>query len=251
MLSTIYNTILTQPLFNLLVFFYNILWNDIGLAIVVVTVIIRLILYPSFQHQLKSQKRLQQIQPKVQEIREKHKDNPEKQSRAIWELHKTEGVNPLGSCLPIIIQLVVLIALYRVFREGLNGEALENLYSFVSNPGKINPVSLGFLNLADHNIWLAAVTGVVQFMQSKLMAAMQPKPQPGSDDKAAAMTSMMSKQFLYVFPILTVVIGAQLPAGLVLYWFITTLFSVVQQFTIMRKPLAPKTEVVKVENLNQ
>jgi YidC/Oxa1 family membrane protein insertase len=237
MFSNIYNTILSQPLFNLLVFFYNILWSDIGLAIIAVTVIIRLILYPSFQHQLKSQKRLQQLQPKMQEIKAKYKDSPEQQSRAMMELYKSEGVNPLGSCLPIIVQLIVLIALYRVFLTGLNGEALQNLYSFITNPGTIEPISFGFLDLSEKNIWLAAVTGIVQFIQSKLMASLQPKPKPGGgDDKAAMMSSMMTKQFLYVFPILTVVIGAQLPAGLVLYWLVTTLFSVGQHLIVMREP---------------
>jgi len=236
MLGDLYYAILTQPLLNLLIFFYNLV-GDIGLAIIIVTVIIRLILYPSFKHQLESQKRLQQLQPKVQELRERHKDDRQKQAQEQMELFKREGVNPLGSCLPIIVQLIVLIALYRVFLTGLNGEALAGLYSFMSNPGTIDPTTVFGFNLSERNIFLAVITGAVQFVQSKMMTKLQPKPSTSGSDQGAAMANMMSKQFLYVFPVLTVVIGSQLPAGLVLYWFATTLFSVLQQFLVMRKPV--------------
>jgi len=230
MFSQIYHTVLSEPLLNLLVFFYNLLFSDIALAIIAVTVLIRLILYPSFKHQLESQKKLSEIQPKLQELRDKHKDNPEAQSRAMMEFYKENKVNPFSSCLPMIVQLVILLALYRVFLTGLGGQGLPGLYSFIQDPSPIDTVTLG-VDLAQKNIVLAVITGAVQFVQSKLMTKFQPKPQSGGGqmDMAGAMT----KQMVYVFPIITIVIGAQLPGGLVLYWLITTLFAIGQQWIII------------------
>ncbi|PIR96665.1 MAG: hypothetical protein COT91_05380 [Candidatus Doudnabacteria bacterium CG10_big_fil_rev_8_21_14_0_10_41_10] len=234
MLSNIYHTILVSPLLNLLVFFYNLLWSDIGLAIIAVTVLVRLILYPSFKHQLESQKKLSELQPQLQELRKKHKDDKEAQSKAMMDFYKNNKVNPFGSCLPMLIQLVILFALYRVFLTGLNGEILNQLYSFVPNPGEINPVSLGFINLAESSLVLAVITGIAQFFQSKLMTKFTPKSVKNGKDAGGMMTNMMSTQFVYIFPVITVVIGMRLPSGLVIYWLITTLFAVGQQYFIMR-----------------
>jgi YidC/Oxa1 family membrane protein insertase len=228
-----------QPLLNLLVFLYNILWGDIGLAIIAITVIIRLILYPSFKHQLESQKKLAELQPKLKELQSRYKDNREEQSKAMMKFYRENKVNPFGSCLPLIIQLLILIALFQVFRTGLNGAALENLYSFVTNPGSINTLSLGFLELSTPNIILAFITGGVQYFQSKLMMRFQPKPAAKGSGGTADMGSMISKQMIYVLPVITVIFGAQLPAGLTLYWLITTLFMLGQQYIIIRSKKAP------------
>jgi YidC/Oxa1 family membrane protein insertase len=233
-LSNIYNTILVAPLLNLLVLFYNFLGQDIGLAIIALTVLIRLILYPSFKHQLESQKKLSEIQPKLQEIKDKHKDDKEAQSRAMMDFYKQNKINPFGSCLPMLVQLVVLFAMYRVFLQGLNGETLTSLYAFVSNPGEINTISFGFLNLSESNLILAGITAVAQFFQGKMMAKMQPQQKKGATDTGSMMTSMMSKQFVYIFPVITLIIGAQLPSGLLVYWLITTLFAIGQQSIIMK-----------------
>jgi len=232
--SNIYNTVLVSPLLNLLVLFYNFLGQDIGLAIIGLTVLIRLILYPSFKHQLESQKKLSELQPKLQEIKEKYKDDKEAQSRAMMDFYKTNKVNPFGSCLPMLVQLVVLFAMYRVFLQGLNGETLTSLYPFVSNPGEINTISFGFLNLSESNLILAAITAVAQFFQGKLMAKMQPQQKKNANDTSSMMANMMSKQFIYIFPVITLIIGARLPAGLLVYWLVTTLFAIGQQYLIIK-----------------
>ncbi len=231
------NSIIVQPLTNLLVVLYNFLGHDFGLAVLALTVLIRLLLYPSFKHQLEAQKKLSQLQPQLKAIQEKHKGDKEKQAKAQMEFYKQNKINPFSSCLPLIIQLVILFALYSVFRAGISGSALNALYPFVPNPGSINPISLGFLDLSKPNIYLAVITGVAQFFQSKLMMAFQPQPVKGSggpEDMAANFTASMSKSMLYVFPVMTVWIGVTLPAGLALYWLVTTLFSIVQQYLIMK-----------------
>src|SRR3989344_4128964 len=130
-LTALFTTVFTQPLFNALVYLYNtVALQDFGLAVIYLTVIIRLILWPLTQKALKSQKNLQALQPHIKEIQKKHKDDQEAQARALMELYKTRGANPLGGCLPMIIQLPVLLALYHVFLGSVDPMFLNNLYSF-------------------------------------------------------------------------------------------------------------------------
>ncbi len=234
MVGQIFNTILTEPLFNILVFFYNtVAFGDFGVAIILLTALVRLLLWPLSQKALKAQQSLQELQPKIKAIQAKHKDRGE-QTRALTELYKTHKVNPFGGCLPILVQLPILIALYVVFLNGLNPDYLRNLYSFVANPGAIDPGFLEVIDLSARSIPLAAAAGVFQFLQSKMAL---PKTKlvgaPKGSDEAIA--KMISRQTLYFLPALTIIISLRLPAGLPLYWSFTTIFTILQQFAIMRR----------------
>src|SRR6185369_11791194 len=138
MLYTIYNTIIYRPLLNLLVFFHNVIpGHDIGVVIILLTILIRLALAPSFHKSLKSQKAMNDLQPKLNELREKHKENKEAQAKAMMELYKEHKINPFASCLPLLIQLPLLLALNQVFRAALGTGHIEGLYSFVHAPSVI------------------------------------------------------------------------------------------------------------------
>lgn len=234
MIVNFFNTILVHPLLNLLVFFYNYI-PDIGVVIIILTVLVRLALLPSFHKSLKNQKAMQELQPKMNALKEQHKEDKEKQAKALMELYKEHKVNPLSSCLPMLFQLPILIALYFVFIQSLNGEALQGLYSFVTVPENIDPTFLGFVDLSKSgNYVLAAMAGSLQYLQGRMMT---PKEKPKDQ-----MTKMFSYQTLYFFPILTFIIGIQFPAGLPLYWLVTTLFGVGQQYFINRnKPAVTQT----------
>ncbi len=232
-MSYIFNEFLYRPLFNLLVFLYNtIAFKDVGVAIILITALIRLVLWPLSQKAIRSQKSLQDLQPKIRAIQEKNKDNKEAQSKELMALYKENKVNPFSGCLPIIIQLPILIALYRVFLKGFDVNTLAILYHFVANPGLINPISLHFINLSLPNHILPVVAGLAQFWQAKMI---MPKKDlagaPKSSDEFMAQT--ISKQTLYFLPLLTILISWRLPAGLALYWSITTLFTVLQQYVTL------------------
>jgi len=235
MWSFFYNEVLYRPLFNALIFLYNnIPGHDFGVAIIILTVIIRIILYPINQKAIRSQKSLQDLQPKIKEIQQKFKDDKTKQSQALMELYKTNKVNPASGCLPILIQLPILFALFSVFKNGLDPAKLNGLYSFVHNPGLINNMFFGIVDLSQKNIILAFLAGLAQFWQSRMMivprAALKT---PGSKDED--MTAIINKQMVYLFPIMTVFIAASLPAGLALYWLTITIFGVVQQYMVFKK----------------
>ena len=226
-MTRLFHVILIQPLVNLLVWFYNVIpGHDLGVAIIVLTVLVRLLLYPSFQKSLRSQKELQQMQPRLDEIKEKHKDNKEAQTKAVLEFYKENKINPFSSCLPLLIQLPILIALYQVFLYGLNGKVAAELYSFVQNPGAIDPLFFNFVDLSKPNLIFGILAGALQFIQSKMM---MPKIKP-KDQMAAAMNA----QLVYFMPLITVLIAAKLPAALGLYWIVTTLFAIGQQYYIMK-----------------
>src|SRR5580692_3079748 len=156
MFTYIYHLIFKYPILNLLIYFYQtIAFRDLGLSIIFVTIFIRLILYPFFHTGAKQQMLMQRIQPHVKKIQEEHKDNREKQAQALMALYKEHGVNPFSSIFLLIIQLPILITLYRIILYELAGTAaLTGLYSFVHAPASINSMFLGLFNLQAKNIYL-------------------------------------------------------------------------------------------------
>jgi len=237
LLINAFNVILYQPLFNALVFLYQYLpGHDFGVAVIVLTILIRLILYPLMVQSIKSQKTLSELQPKIQEIQSKYKDDKEKQAKAMMELYQKEKINPFGGCLPLLLQLPILIALYQVFWKGLRPEAMKNLYSFIPNPGTIDPTFFGLINLGEASLVLALLAGITQFFQTKMVTPKTAKIKKG--DQMSQFSGMMQKQMLYFFPIFTVFILWRLPAAIALYWIITALFSIGQQYLIFKKTYA-------------
>lgn len=236
-MSSLFHTILYQPIFNSFVFLYNVLpGHDVGIVILIVTIIVRLVLYPLTSSSIKAQRSLQELQPKLEAIKKQYADDKQKQTQAIMEVYKNNKVNPFTSCLPMLIQLPILIALYMVLRDGLASNNLTNvLYPFIGNPGTVNPISLGFFNMAKPNVILAFLAGLAQFWQAKTLSRKQPPKEAGHGSKDEAMMSMMNKQMLYFMPALTVLIGFSLPAGLTLYWFFSTVLMAVQQILLNKK----------------
>lgn len=232
----VYNDVIYRPLLNLLVFFYNIIpGHDIGIVIILVTVVIRLLLAPSFHKSLKSQKAMNNLQPKLTELRAKHKGDKEAEAKAMMQLYKDHNISPVASCLPLLLQLPILIALYQVFRVALGAHPdLTGLYHFVKSPGTINPYFLHFINLGQPSWVFGVLAGAAQFWQSKLMM-----PKTAGQD---ATMKAMSLQTTYVLPLLSVLISLRLPAGLPLYWIVTTLFAVGQQYYINREKRIEKSE---------
>lgn len=245
----LFDNLVYNPLYNLLVWVYNFIpTNDFGIAIILVTIFIKLGLVSLSRKQIESQKKMQSIQPKVKEIQDKYKGDKEKQSRALMELYRSNKVNPLAGCLPLIVQLVFLIAIYRVlFNISNEGFMIDQaiLYSFIENPGKINPFFMGIIDLSSvvnfsqlsfqsvMHIILVAGTAIAQYAQMKMMMGKNTlKPATG---KESDFSQIMSKQMLYLSPALTLFIGMKFPAGLALYWLVSTLFMIVQQNYIQKK----------------
>lgn len=233
-MNEIFNTIFYQPILNLLVFLYNVIpFNDFGVAVILLTVIIKLIFWPLGSKAIKSQKALQDLQPKIDEIKKKYSDDKVGSSQAIMALYKENKVNPFSSCLPLLIQLPFLWAVFRVFRNGLT-EHLDLVYPFIHRPETVNMFSFGFVDLAQPNYYLAILAGLAQFWQAKMMSTKKPViKSEGSKDEN--MMAIMNKQMLFIMPVITVFIGISLPGGLTLYWLVITVFTALQQYITFNK----------------
>jgi YidC/Oxa1 family membrane protein insertase len=240
----IFELIFTYPIFNVLMLLYH-LFGDFALSIIVMTILIRLVLYPLTLQQLKSSKATQAIQPQIAEIRKKYAKDPRKQQEEMSALYKASGVNPLAGCLPLLIQLPVLYGLFYALNTVLRNPVLHNsmgtgindlIYKGLPHFTKLPDLSLNwftFINPAWH-ISLGApdpthilpiVAGIMTFVQLRMS---QPKTASTSKDPMTQQMQMM--QFL--MPAITIFIGWGLAAGLAVYWTTTTLFSAVQQYFV-------------------
>ena len=238
----LWNEILYRPLFNALILIYDLI-PDIGIAIIILTIITRLILYPSQSKALRAQRKLQELQPELQKIQQKYKKDKQKQSKAVMEFYQTHKVNPFSSCLIQLVQFPIIIALYQVFRTGLNAERLTQLYSFIPRPEMINPNFLGYFNLAEPDKYILPIlAGVTQFIYSKMMMPPTPKNKKGP----ASTQEMISKQMIYFMPFMIVFFAMKLPAALPLYWIVVSLFGILQQYLINREGFFKKGVRVKV-----
>lgn len=239
-MSFIFHEIIYRPIFNLLVLITNLApGQDFGLSIIILTVMIRLLFMPFSVKALRSQKIMAQLQPKLKELQEKLKHDKAAQAQATMALYQEHQVNPIAGCLPLLVQIPVLFALYRAFVNGLRPESLSLLYGFIKNPGIIKSISFGFLDLSKNVPLLALAAGFFQFLHSRLTVANTPEGAKGTVPKAENVKDMgnfgigaMNKQMLYFFPIMIIIVGWKLPAGLVLYWAVSTLFSIIEQLYI-------------------
>lgn len=228
-MSYLFNVYLYNPLLNGLFFLYS-TFNDLGISIILLTIIIRFLLYPLFYKSFKNQTLMQKIQPEVQRIQREMKDDKENQAKALMSLYKDNNINPFSSFLLLFVQLPVLIALYRVFLVGINGDLGDILYSFVAHPATLNTVSLGLIDLSKKSMIIVVLAAIVQYWQSSLSFVKNKDQKINPDDVAAN----IGKNMMYIGPILTVVILGNMPSAVGLYWLTSSLFSVGQQWMINR-----------------
>lgn len=227
---------LTERFFDLLLFFYT-TTSNLGVAIIVFTLLLRLLLVPLTLPSLKARNKIQELQPELQKLKNKFKNDKTGLQKAQLELYQRYNVNPLSGCLPQIVQLAVLIFLYQA------------LISFLGKPeinGTIISPNFLWLNLAqpDGTFTLPVLAGLTQLVLSLMITpggevrdivpnkAKNKKIQVENkkEEDMADMAATMQKQMLFVMPIMTGVIAVQFPSGLALYWVITTVFSIVQQY---------------------
>ncbi|MBD3300078.1 MAG: membrane protein insertase YidC [Candidatus Moranbacteria bacterium] len=244
-------SLITQPLFNFLILLYNLV-GDFGVAIIIFTVILKFALFPLIKKQQQFQEKQKIISPKIKEIQQKYKNDPKKLQQEQFNLMKEHQFNPASGCLPIIIQMIIFITFYWILRPG-NVLFMENgsftvssdaLYSFVNNPEEINKTSLGIIDLTKSNTVLAFLTGIVQFIHSRMLtqsAASKKKDEnkgKKKDSKEPDIQDMLSQQMKvmnYIFPILIIYIGLTLSAGLPLYWITSSAVSIFQHKFLQKK----------------
>lgn len=246
---------LYQPLVNALIFLYGPLGN-FGLAIIALTIALRAALIPLSLPSMKTAKKMRELAPELEKLKKKHRKDKQALAKAQMELYQRHGANPAAGCLPLIIQLIILAALYRAFIQVLqpDGDIVQKLnqvlYPQLQLPASFQ-IKTGFLWLDLNKPDVIEVPGLpiplpglfliaaalVQFLSSKLMApavsAAQKQAQK-TPEKTDDMATAMQSQMLYLFPMMTIFIGYSFPSGLVLYWFIFSAFTAIQQYVVNR-----------------
>lgn len=211
----IFNTFVYQPILDVLVFIYNNLaFHDLGFAIILLTILVRVVLFPIFHKSTRNQTQLQRLQPKIKKIQDEHKGNREAQATALLTLYKENKVNPFSGFLLLIVQLPIFIALFNVFSRGLTADLFDNL------------TFLGLINLGEASVVLALIAAGTQYLQTKI--ALGDTQKAGNEPTAKAQRT--TGKFMLVFgPVLTVAILSGLPSALGLYWTVSNIFSLAQQ----------------------
>jgi YidC/Oxa1 family membrane protein insertase len=245
----IWTTVFFQPIYNVLIFIASVVpFNDLGLAIILLTILIRTILLLPSQKALKSQRKMNELQPKLAKIKEKYKDNQEmiaKETMALWKEYK---VNPFGSCLPLLIQFPVLIALFYVIQDGLNPNNAFLLYEPLKHFSLQN-IHVNFLNILDltkiNSIVLPLFVGGLQFLQMKLtMATKKDKKEDNNEKKAkGSEMEMAGKTMMYIMPVMIAIFTASVPAGVGLYWSVSTIYGIAQQIVVNKQVDDEKVKV--------
>ncbi len=232
----IYYTFFYTPLLNLLVLIYHII-PDLGVSIIILTLLIRFLLLPLFYKSAKDQTIIQQhVAPKVKEIKEKYKNDKEKQVQEMMAAYKEHKVSPFSGFALILIQLPVLIALYRVFLNDFTKSLSEHLYSFVPAIDSIHTMFLGVVDLTQKNIWIVLLAVLFQYLQSKLMFNINRNRKDNSkQDKQGAIMEKATKGMVIIGPLFTLLILSNFPSAVALYWMTTSVFSTVQQIIINKQ----------------
>jgi YidC/Oxa1 family membrane protein insertase len=249
-----------QGLFILLTGLY-VLIGDIAIAIILMTLVIRAIMIPLFRRQTVSQRRMQLLQPEIKEVQRRYKGDRTKISQATMELYRERGVNPAAGCLPLVLQFILLIPMYSVIQNGLTNydptamltvfgqqvvplvcpnpehidavtgaidksqPCIDTIVPWLNNMDVSKPSVLFALPVIGGLSLLAVVAALLQVVQSRMVM-------PPAGDKSDTQANVQ-RQTMLIFPLISVAYGGFLPAGLFIYWIVTTLFSIVQQYLIV------------------
>lgn len=233
---SLYQDFFFQPLFNALVFLTGLMpFYDLGLAVILLTVLVRIIIFPFTHRSIVTQIKMRAIEPEIKKIREKYKNSQQELAQKTMELYKEHGVSPFSGCLMLIVQFPVLIALYQVFLNSIYTSS-HLLYSFVLLPETVHINFLGLINLSETNIVLAFLAGFSQFIQMRL--AVPPgseKEQSGGSGGMEDMSKKFMKQAQYIFPIVIILISLRFPAALALYWTTSNIFAILHEGVVRKK----------------
>ena len=239
-MSSIWNSVFYQPIYNILIFIINnVTLGDVGFAIIIVTLIIKFVLSPLTKKSIKSQILMKKMEPELKQIKKDY-PNKEEQAKKTFELYKKYGTNPFSGCLVVLIQLPVIFALYYVFLKGLSLDA-GSLYSFVAQPVSMNTNFLGMVELGGKSIVLALLAGITQFIQGYLASPVKAKVEVlpvGSTPEVKTfqdeLSGSMQTNIKYFLPIFIVFISWQISAAVALYFVISNIFTIAQEWYIRR-----------------
>ncbi|MCA9359771.1 membrane protein insertase YidC [Candidatus Kaiserbacteria bacterium] len=240
MFSSIWHNLFFDPVYNTLVFFIDIIpGGDVGLAIIATVLLVKTILLPVSIKAVKTQKVMREIEPKLKEVREKHKDDKQAQSQAMLAIYQEAGMNPLASIFLIFLQIPIVIALYfSVYKGGgvpLPDINIDLLYSFVSEPVVVTMNFLSIIDISERSLFLALIAGVTQFIHVNLtMPKLPPKEEGAAPNLKDDFMRNMQTQMRFVMPVLITVVAYTISAAIALYFVVSNLTMISQEYFVKK-----------------
>jgi YidC/Oxa1 family membrane protein insertase len=236
MISNFFTIVFYQPLYNGLIFLFNIIpWANAGLVVILFTIFVKLVIFPLSIKATYAQMEMKEIEKDLKAIKEKYKDNKEQQTLKTVELYKEKNINPFAGFVVLIVQLPIIIALYRIFlKSGLPVINTAMLYSFVHVPAYINMAFFYISDVSGKSVSLAILAGISTYFQIKYSAPPVEPNVPGEKNMQADVMRMLQTQMKYFFPILVFFISWSVSAAVSLYWVTSNVFTIGQEL-YMRK----------------
>jgi YidC/Oxa1 family membrane protein insertase len=237
MFSSLWNSVVYDPFYNGLIFLTNLIpTHDVGIAIILLTVIVKSALYPLSKRAMLAQREMKSIEPEISALKEKYGSDRKKLSEETLALYRKHNINPASGCLPPLIQLPFIIGLYVVFLKGITIDP-AHLYSFISLPEKLNTLFLGIIELSEKkHILFAVLAGISQYAYAFSSSKNVPPPVGQAKTPQEEFARAMQVQMKYVFPGMIAVVAYQFSVAVALYWVVGNIVSIAQDFW-MRKTI--------------
>jgi YidC/Oxa1 family membrane protein insertase len=237
-MAHLWNIVFYQPIYNALIFIINnITFGDVGFAIILATIVIKLALSPLTKKSIRSQILMKKMEPELKQLK-KDFPNKEEQAKKTFELYKKYKTNPFSGCLVILIQLPFIFALYYVFYKGLSFDT-NLIYPFIDAPTALNNNFLGLIEMHSKSLVLAILAGVSQFIQGYLSTPLKPKNEIVTEVREKKsfqdeLSKSMQMNVKYILPIFIGFVAYQISAAVALYWITSNIFTIVQEWYIRR-----------------
>ncbi len=242
MLNSLWHTVFFDPVYNGLIFFIDIIpGGDVGIAIICITILVKVLLLPLSVKAVRTQKIMKEIEPRLKELKEKHKDNREAQARAMMDIYKEVGLNPFSSIILLFIQIPFIIAIYLSVYKG-GGVVLPEintalLYSFIPNPSPelVSMMFLGVVDMGGKSIFLALLASVTQYIQTHLtLPSPEPRKEGSEPNFKEDFARNMHFQMKYGMPVIIFFAAYFISAAIALYFVVSNLVGIAQEFYVRR-----------------
>ena len=240
MFRYIWDTFFFNPVYNALIFFVDkVPGGDVGIAIILTVILIKVILLPLSIKAAKTQKIMREIEPQLRELKTKFKDDKQKQAEEMMKIYREAGLNPFSAIAVFFLQIPIVVALYFAV-SGYGGVQLPEvkdfvLYSFISIPQEISMMFFSAINMAERSFWLALLAGLTMYYQMKLVMDAIPKREiTDQSDFTAQLAKNMQTQMKYVMPVMIAVFAYIISAAIALYFLISNIVAILQEFYIRK-----------------
>lgn len=243
-MSGLFHTFIYDPIYNGLIYLIGHVPNyDVGIAIIVITVIVKLVLFPLSKTAVRTQILMKKLEPELNELKKKYEKDKQQQAQKMMQLYKDNNLNPFSGFLLILIQLPIIFGLYWVFfRGGLPDIDVSLLYSFVSVPMTVNMDFIGLIDMSGRSLLLAALAGITQFIQINYAL---PKMAERKDDPSLKedLARSFQLQMRYVMPVMIAIFAYIISAAIALYWVTSNIFAIGQELYMRKRIKGPAEEV--------